>query len=86
MAKSYLYAVQDQDGRELLSWQGEVEKVGDITAEHRIAQIALVQEGTGTLALGDVVEGFDYTLYRWPADDKLAEPVAHRITVDYEES
>lgn len=95
MAKAYLYAIQDAQGRELVSWQGEVDRVGDVTADLDVTspessewEVLLnhngVELGRAYISRAIVDEGM--TLYRWPADDKLATPVAHKITENYEES
>ncbi len=77
---SYLYAVQDNQGREIVSAHVDVEKVGDVTARKD------PEYDTVELVFEDIVieqgrydgEG-SLTLCRWPSDDKLAEPVKHPV-------
>lgn len=76
---SYLYAVQDQNGREVVSAHVDVEKVSDVHAELVGDQVVLAFEDL-------IIEQGDYwpttgqlTLHRWPSDDKLATPVSHPV-------
>ena len=75
---SYLYAVQDDNGREVVSAHVDVEKVSDVEA-HR-------QDGNVQLRFEDVViEETPYdvdsllTLFRWPSDAKLADAVERPV-------
>lgn len=78
---SFLYAVQDHNGQEIVRAHVDVQKVSDVHAE--------IVEGSLELRFEDVViESADvrphvnsksYTLLRWPSDDKLATPVRHRV-------
>lgn len=75
----YLYAVQDDGGREICAAVIDTDRVSDVTA---------VQTDDGTVAIlltgdevvtGRVPDGKQVMLYRWPADDKLSEPQSHRV-------
>lgn len=76
---SFLYAVQDSTGREIVSAHVDVEKVSDVGAVYDPGNVV-------SLVFGDIVieqahhagEG-PLTLCRWPSDDKLAEPVKHPV-------
>jgi len=76
---SYLYAVQDAEGREIVSAHVDVEKVTDIKAAREEGQVRLHFEYI------DVVDpaadpGGELSLCRWPSDDKLADPVKHPVS------
>jgi len=75
--KSFLYAVQDQNGREIVSAVVEVEKVGDVTASVKDNLVTLSTPGLDQVER--VPKGAELTLHRWDADDKLAEPVSHPV-------
>lgn len=79
---SMLYAVQDNQGREVISAHVDVEKVSDVSAYHEVGhdKVSLlfdddvvIDSGTTSAAAGTL------TLCRWPSDDKLAEPVKHKV-------
>lgn len=81
---SYLYAVQDANGREIVAAHVDVEKVGDIRAEAfpsgpSATTVELLFEDI-TVAEG-YVEGaqLPLTLHRWPSDEKLSDPVSHPV-------
>lgn len=75
----YLYAVQDQDGRELLSSVIEPTKVSDVTAVlDSKGNVILYHEGREVdRRKGE--DGKTYKLHRVPADDKLKAPVSHAV-------
>ncbi len=75
----FLFAVQDSTGRELVAQYYEVEKVSTISATFDGQTVKLLDSETviGWNTPGNA-EG-DLWLYRWEADDKLAEPVKHRV-------
>jgi hypothetical protein len=77
--KKYLFAVQDQNGREVLAAEIETDKVSDVTATISDGKVSLEREGEEITSL-EVTEGQVLTLHRWPADDKLSEPVSKPIT------
>jgi hypothetical protein len=81
MAKSYLYAVQDDTGRELCSVKLEPEKLGDVTAkcneEKDSVQIFLRDAVVATGSVPGYAE--ELHLHRWPITDKLANPVSKRV-------
>jgi hypothetical protein len=76
---SYLYAVQDSEGREVVSAHVDVEKVTDVHAERENDEVRLmfedvvVETGTTRADPGSLV------LLRWPSDDKLSDPVRHTV-------
>lgn len=74
----YLFAVQDR-GREVVSWRGDVAKVSNVRATYAQGTVAI--SNAGELMEFGPWEGdlADLRLYRWPADDKLATPVARRV-------
>lgn len=77
--KTYLYAVQDDNGRELLAIEAEVEKVSEVKAAFDGGDIVLLKGKTEiTRAAAD--DSKTWTLHRWPADDKLSAPVSHRVS------
>lgn len=82
---SYLYAVQDDQGREVVSAHVDVEKVGDVTA------VLIESEASGDVGAALMFEDIEIDrgssngnvnlrLLRWPSDDKLSEPVEHSIS------
>lgn len=81
---SYLYAVQDQNGREVVSAHVDVERVSDVHAELVESEAA---GDTGAALYFEDIEidrgsangQVELTLYRWPSDDKLATPVSHPV-------
>jgi len=76
----YLFAVQDQNGREVASWKGTVAKVGDVASvEYGDTQKVEIRNVDEVVAEGDTIVGNAYTLHRWPADDKLADPISHPV-------
>lgn len=75
---SYLYAVQDDQGREIVSAHVDVEKVTDITASYRDKIVTLSFEDLDVQS-GSYDGDGTLTLWRWPSDDKLAEPVGHPV-------
>jgi len=82
MSKSYLFAVQRESGHEVVSATLEVAKVSDVTARRNdeTAKVELVK-GRTVVATSDATATADevLTLHRWPADDKLAEPVSKAL-------
>jgi hypothetical protein len=80
MAKSYLYAVQDQDGRELTSVVLEPEKLRDVTASCNEAKDTVMIFHAGVEVRRATVPNTAETLdlCRWPADAKLSDPVRKR--------
>jgi hypothetical protein len=82
--KSYLYAVQDDQGREVVSWSGEVEKVSDVTAkaesQGNSEDTVYLLDAEGKILSSALVAGAKgLVLHRWPADDKLSAPVSHAV-------
>jgi hypothetical protein len=77
----YLFAVQDKTGREVCSIKtAGVDKVSTVTAEMRPGGVAIVQEGTGTLVLGDTsLTADELDFLRWDANNKLAQPVRKAV-------
>jgi len=82
---SYLYYIQDPEGREVVSAHVDVEKVGDVTG--RITSL-VDDDHEVELVFEDLVidskpfsgdRPTDLTLYRVPSDDKLAKPVSHPL-------
>ena len=82
MSKSYLFAVQRESGHEVVSATLEVAKVTEVTARRNdeTAKVELVK-GKEVVAVSDDTATADevLTLHRWPADDKLAEPVSKAL-------
>ncbi len=80
---SYLYAVQDDQGRELISEHVDVEKVSDVSGR--------IVRGDGgddvvQLHFEDIVikeapidSGQVLSLCRWPSDNKLADAVCRPL-------
>lgn len=80
--KNYLFAVQDSTGRELLSAVLEVEKVSAISAtfDGTILAVLAGETRVAHTSLPGAPEGSEpFWLYRWEADDKLADPVRHPV-------
>lgn len=77
--KAYLYAVQDDNGREVCSATVEVDKVSEVTAEFSGEYILLLHNGKQIGDAEDAVRDASYTLHRWPADDKHSAPVSHPV-------
>lgn len=75
---NYLFAVQDNTGREVLSKYHEVDKVSTISAVATGGSVDLVADGDPIATAED--PGGDLWLYRWPADDKLGTPVKHKVS------
>lgn len=75
---SYLYAVQDDQGREIVSAHVDVELVGDVTAKREGDTVDLNFEDV-VIETGDYFGEGALTLWRWPSDDKLAAPVGHPV-------
>jgi hypothetical protein len=73
VANSYLWAVQNNEGRELMVWRGAA-KVSDVRVVRENGQIRLMN-GDEVVAY-EPDDGAEYTLHRWPIEDKLAEPVS----------
>jgi len=76
---SYLYAVQDQTGHELISWEGEVEKVSDVNSALEDGGRTVTMNHPHGTSSAFVEDGRELTLYRWASDDKLNRPVAHEV-------
>ncbi len=77
--QSYLYAVQDDQGREIVSAHVEVEKVSDVRAVYDAGNtVSLVFEDI-VIEQGHHDGSGPLTLHRWPSDDKLAQPVSHPV-------
>jgi hypothetical protein len=81
---SYLYYVQDRQGREIVSAHVDVQKVSDVSAYllHSEASddlIAVLAVDDLELASRSTNGEADVTLYRVPSNDKLATPVAHPV-------
>ncbi len=76
--QSYLYAVQDDQGREIVSAYVEVENVSDISA-HRDGDTVELRFEDIVVEAGEYTGDGRLTLHRWPSDDKLAQPVSHPV-------
>lgn len=76
---SYLYAVQDENGREIVSAHVDVEKVSDVTASFGESTVQLLFEDVVIDEAAWLAEDGPVTLHRWPSDDKLAKPVSHPV-------
>ena len=75
---SHLYAVQDEQGREIVSAHVDVERVSDVTAtQDPDGNVYLLFEDLTIEHAPD--PGGKLTLHRWPSDDKLATPVSHPV-------
>jgi hypothetical protein len=81
MAKSYLYACQDETGREVCSVYLEPEKLGDVEASCDDARENVSIRHNGEVVASGVIpsaaEGL--FLHRWDADAKLSDPVTKRV-------
>lgn len=75
---TYLFAVQDSNGREVVSWKGEVDKVSEVTVDRDGTEVFLVH-GENPVEHGIYEGDGPLTLHRWNADDKLAAPVSHPV-------
>ncbi len=81
---SFLYAVQDREGREIVSAHVDVEEPDDVTAYLAYSEAA--DDYAAVLTFEDLeidsasTDGnVNVTLCRWPSDDKLSEPVKHPV-------
>jgi hypothetical protein len=72
MAKTFLWYVQDETGREVVSWRGETTAAG-VTATATDTDVALHWQGD-VVNRGVAQLDRELTLYRVDADDKLAPP------------
>ena len=77
--KKYLYAVQDENGREILAAEVETEKVSRVTAERQDGEVVLLLDGE-KITSAPVPDEKVVRLHRWPSDDKLSEPVSKPIS------
>lgn len=78
--KNYLFAVQDETGREIVSATVEVEKVSEVYALLEDGQVSLQQKGILLEGPEYISEGTELTLYRWDADDKVNGGfVSHKV-------
>ncbi len=75
---SFLYAVQDREGREIVSAHVDVEKVSDVTAMQSGDTVDLMFEDI-IIETGDHFGSGPLTLCRWPSDSKLSEPVKRPV-------
>ena len=65
----YMWAVQDGDGREVLSWRtAEVAKVSDVHAERSDGKVRLLHRKTTVAEADDPGPGVDMSLHRWAVD------------------
>ena len=76
--KKYLYAVQDENGREVLAAEIETDKVSSVSAKLEDGKAVLEFNGE-KVTEADVREGASLKLHRWPADDKLSEPTSKSL-------
>jgi len=77
--KDYLVAIQDEAGREVCSATATgVEKVSDITTNRDNDHVGIFN-GVDELLVEAPDPGGALYLHRWPADDKLAKPVTHKL-------
>lgn len=81
MAKSFLYAIQDDTGREVCSIHLEPEKFGDVEAncDEPRETVSIVHNGDVVASglIPSAAEGL--FLHRFPSDNKLADPVTKRV-------
>lgn len=70
----YLYGIQDENGREVCSVTLEVEP-GEVHAT-RVNDVVSIVHLTEVVAQGNHEGDGTLTLHRWPADDKLSEPIS----------
>jgi hypothetical protein len=79
--KRYLWAVQTEDGREVISAMAEVAKVGDVTVT--VGKKGLViKHGDEVIASEPKPPEGDLYLHRWPANDKNGTPVTRKVDRD----
>ena len=71
----YLYAVQDANGREALAAEIETDRVSEVTARIKDGKLELLK-GKDVVVDIEAAPETEYNLHRWPADDKLSEPVS----------
>jgi hypothetical protein len=67
---TYLIAVQDKGGREVLAFKSESREVAIEATADRV-YVSAGEDGQ----FADVEDATDLTCYVWDADDKLAEPL-----------
>lgn len=75
----YLFAVQDENGREVVSWKGDVDKVSEVEASEDPNGVVVISHGGEVVAEATRDGDGSLTLHRWPADDKLAKPVSRAV-------
>lgn len=80
--KTYLFAVQRSTGHEILNATIETSRVSDVKVELDDAGIVVMTNaGEEVGRSADPVEpGETVQFLRWPADDKLSEPVSKPLT------
>jgi hypothetical protein len=80
--KPYLYAVQDANGREILSTTIETSRVSDVEAAlNDDGLVEIKHKGKVVATSVDPVENqAEVTLHRWDADAKLEPPVSKPLT------
>jgi hypothetical protein len=78
--KKYLYAVQDENGREILSAEVETDQVSEVTAK-AIKDEVVLRVKSEEVARAAFSADQKLQIHRWPADDKLSEPVSKKIVV-----
>jgi len=76
---TYLYAVQDETGREHVSATVEVEKVGDVTAVREGGAVELRFEDVVIERSEQLPGDIPLHLLRWQADDKLGAYVSYPV-------
>lgn len=79
----YLFALQDETGRELASGYADLKKVGDVVGTVE-SGLAVIRNGKDVIATGrEVDDDTQMTLHRWeikdPAD-KLGKPVSKKVS------
>jgi hypothetical protein len=81
MAKSYLYAVQDDTGREVCAVHLEPAKFGDVMAScDEARENVSIRHNGEVVASGSVPAAAEaLLLHRWEADAKLSDPVTKRV-------
>ena len=91
----YLWAVQAEDGREVLAYVGDTSRVSDFDA---IVQreaggsfyTTQIRENGNAVADGTLSGRYGQSWFeglrflRWPSDDRLSDPVSHPVTLDFE--
>ena len=77
----YLYAVQRKTGHEVVSAVIDPNSVKDVSARrYKNGKVAIFNGNSEVISSEDAFEeDEELTLYRWPADDKLAEPVSAEV-------